>query len=209
MAATMNEGDVDLEVEEAWEQGCASLVPDKSRARFFHRFSNGKCTNQVVGMNTIGRVPSNIAKFSNLNDPDSYTGHAFGRTSATLLANTGADTLALKRHGGWKSSTVAEGYPPRDSNTLPARKQVARESTRAPRSTGGTARGREKKGERAIAAERRGVRIVRVLSLECYLDARRNIENSNFPGYVAVVIKEETRVNSDSDSFSPSVRQCC
>ncbi|KAJ4427837.1 hypothetical protein ANN_25616 [Periplaneta americana] len=33
MAATLNEGDVDLEVEEAWEQGCASLVPDKSRER--------------------------------------------------------------------------------------------------------------------------------------------------------------------------------
>ncbi|KAJ4428734.1 hypothetical protein ANN_25727 [Periplaneta americana] len=33
MAATLNEGDVGLEVEEAWEQGCASLVPDKSRAR--------------------------------------------------------------------------------------------------------------------------------------------------------------------------------
>ncbi|XP_069670903.1 uncharacterized protein [Periplaneta americana] len=78
--------------------------------RFFHRFSNGKCTNQVVGMNSIGRVPSNIAKFLNLNDPDSYTGRAFRRTSATLLANTGADILALKRHGGWKSSTVTERY---------------------------------------------------------------------------------------------------
>ncbi|KAJ4443357.1 hypothetical protein ANN_05025 [Periplaneta americana] len=88
-----------------------NLRPINSASRrFFHRFSNGKCTNQVVEMNTIGRVPSNIAKFLNLNDPDSYTGHAFRRTSATLLANTGADILALKRHGGWKSSTVAEGY---------------------------------------------------------------------------------------------------
>ena len=35
--------------------------------------------------------------------------HAF-RTSATLLADTGVDVLALKRHAGWKSSTITEGY---------------------------------------------------------------------------------------------------
>jgi hypothetical protein len=40
----------------------------------------------------------------------SYTGHTFRRTSATLLADSGADLLTLKRHGGWKSNTVAEGY---------------------------------------------------------------------------------------------------
>ena len=32
------------------------------------------------------------------------------RTSATLLVDTGADITTLKRHGGWRSSTVAEGY---------------------------------------------------------------------------------------------------
>lgn len=30
MAANFNEEYVDVEVEEAWEQGCASLVPEKS-----------------------------------------------------------------------------------------------------------------------------------------------------------------------------------
>lgn len=39
-----------------------------------------------------------------------YTGHCYRRTSASLLADSGADILTLKRHGGWKSSTVAEGY---------------------------------------------------------------------------------------------------
>jgi hypothetical protein len=38
------------------------------------------------------------------------TGHCYRRTSATLLANAGADVLTLKRHGSWKSSTVAENY---------------------------------------------------------------------------------------------------
>jgi hypothetical protein len=39
-----------------------------------------------------------------------YTGHCFRRTSASLLANAGADMSVIKRHGAWKSSNVAEGY---------------------------------------------------------------------------------------------------
>lgn len=38
------------------------------------------------------------------------TGHAFRRSSATIVANAGASTTALKLHGGWKSATVAESY---------------------------------------------------------------------------------------------------
>lgn len=78
--------------------------------RLFLRYEVGKCVNQVVGKNTLGKVPYNIAKYLNLDNPESYTGHSFRRTSATLLADTGADVLALKRHGGWRSSTVAESY---------------------------------------------------------------------------------------------------
>lgn len=32
------------------------------------------------------------------------------RTSATLLVDSGGDITSLKRHGGWKSTKVAEGY---------------------------------------------------------------------------------------------------
>ena len=39
-----------------------------------------------------------------------YTGHCFRRSSATLLVDAGGDITTLKRHGGWKSTTVAEGY---------------------------------------------------------------------------------------------------
>ena len=39
-----------------------------------------------------------------------YTSHAFHRSSATFLANAGADINVLKRHGGWKSTSVAERY---------------------------------------------------------------------------------------------------
>lgn len=78
--------------------------------RIFLRYVNGKCTAQVVGVHTIGKMPSMIAKYLRLPYPETYTGHCFRRSSATLLANTGADMSILKRHGGWKSTTVAEGY---------------------------------------------------------------------------------------------------
>jgi hypothetical protein len=45
-----------------------------------------------------------------LKNPEEYTGHTFRRSSATLLAESGADTSILKRLGGWKSTNVAEGY---------------------------------------------------------------------------------------------------
>lgn len=67
---------------------------------FFVNYQKGKCTTQ----------PKLIATYLELNDAEEYTGHSFRRTSATLLANESSDMLQLKRHGGWKSGTVAEGY---------------------------------------------------------------------------------------------------
>lgn len=77
---------------------------------FFINYRKGKCSNQVVGVHTFANVPSIIAKYLNLPNTSSYTGHCFRRTSASLLADAGADILTLKRHGGWRSSTVAENY---------------------------------------------------------------------------------------------------
>ncbi|CAI6366167.1 unnamed protein product [Macrosiphum euphorbiae] len=78
--------------------------------RFFLNYKNGKCTKQVIGKNKIGNMPKEIANYLNLPDPQAYTGHSFRRTSATLLADSGGDITTLKRHGGWKSSQIAEGY---------------------------------------------------------------------------------------------------
>jgi integrase len=82
-------------------------TPTKS---FFLGYRNEKCTKQVVGINTFYKMPRMIAEFLKLPLPESYTGHCFRRSSATLLANTGANTLMMKRHGGWKSNSVVEGY---------------------------------------------------------------------------------------------------
>ncbi|XP_077256510.1 uncharacterized protein LOC143894243 [Temnothorax americanus] len=79
-------------------------------SRFFLNYQNGKSTTQPVEINKFGKIPSIIASYLHLANPDSYTGHTFRRISATLLADSGADIITLKRHGGWKSNTVAEGY---------------------------------------------------------------------------------------------------
>jgi integrase len=89
----------------------AQLRPkNATSSRLFLNFRNGKCHNQVVGRNTIGSWPKKIAEYLKLENSALYTGHAFRKSSATLLANKGVDVLGLKRHGGWKSSNVAESY---------------------------------------------------------------------------------------------------
>lgn len=88
-----------------------SLRPSNTTSdHLFLNYRNGKCNRQVVGKGTIGGWPSKIAKYLKLQAPKGFTGHSFRRTSATLLANKGVDVLGLKRHGGWRSSTVAESY---------------------------------------------------------------------------------------------------
>ena len=77
---------------------------------FFVYYNNGKCSSQVVGKNTFGNIPFKIATYLKLPNPKDYTGHCFRRSSATLLADAGEDILNIKRHAGWKSTTVAEGY---------------------------------------------------------------------------------------------------
>lgn len=88
-----------------------SLRPAKTtHTRFFLNYVKQKCTVQPVGVHKIASVPSIVAKFLNLEKPELYTGHCFRRTSATVLANSGASMEGLKRHGGWRSSSVVEGY---------------------------------------------------------------------------------------------------
>lgn len=88
-----------------------NLRPRNAKSsHFFLNYRNGKCTNQVIGKGTIGAWPRKIAEYLKLSNPAGYTGHSFRRSSATLLVNKGEDLLGLKRHGGWKSSCVAEGY---------------------------------------------------------------------------------------------------
>jgi hypothetical protein len=65
---------------------------------------------QVVGVNTFGKCPFLVAKYLNLPDAKKFTGHAFRRSSATIMANSGMSVDELERQVGWKSSTVAASY---------------------------------------------------------------------------------------------------
>ncbi|XP_053593046.1 uncharacterized protein LOC103571465 [Microplitis demolitor] len=82
---------------------------DIETKRFFINYQRRKCTRQVIGKNKISEVPKIITICLNLEEPEKYTGHCFRRSSATLLANSGASLIEIK-HGRWKSSSVAEGY---------------------------------------------------------------------------------------------------
>ena len=76
-------------------------VPKQSRTVF---------SKQPMGHNYLASIGKDIAKRLNLPNPDSYTGHCFRRTSATLAADAGADVEQIKRLGKWSSSSVASRY---------------------------------------------------------------------------------------------------
>ncbi|XP_024936155.1 uncharacterized protein LOC107263000 [Cephus cinctus] len=78
--------------------------------RYFLNYQNGKCTTQVIGTNKFCKTLKQIAIFLRFKDPNGYTGHSFRRTSTTILVGKGANMAFLKRHGMWKSDTVAQGY---------------------------------------------------------------------------------------------------
>ena len=89
----------------------AKLRPlNVTHQRFFLTYRKNQCCTLPVGINTIGGMPKKIAEFLGLSNAIEYTGHCFRRSSATMLADSGADITVLKRHGGWRSSSVAEGY---------------------------------------------------------------------------------------------------
>ena len=89
---------------------CTTTTGDKSQAVFFISFRNRRCFRQPAEKNTFGMMPAKIAEFMKLPNAYCYTGHCFRRSSATYLADSGANITDLKRHGGWKFASVAEGY---------------------------------------------------------------------------------------------------
>lgn len=94
-----------------YHQKYAALRPSTvNHRRYFLFYLNNKCTVQPIGINTFGKMPTVIAEFLGLPDHKQYTGHCFRRTSASLLAESGAHITEIKKHGGWRSTSVAEGY---------------------------------------------------------------------------------------------------
>ncbi|KAJ8915692.1 hypothetical protein NQ315_000626, partial [Exocentrus adspersus] len=71
--------------------------------RLLLNYRNQKCKVQPIGLNTFSKMPQKIAEFLEIKDAHGYTGHSFRISSASLLAEAGADLSVLKRH-------IAEGY---------------------------------------------------------------------------------------------------
>ena len=84
-----------------------SILPSDTYLRKYVKQFN--CRKTVIG-------PRAVSKFVNIcceilhRDPVEYTGHAFRHSAATNLADAGVSFVNLKRHGQWKSDSVAEGY---------------------------------------------------------------------------------------------------
>jgi len=80
--------------------------------RFLLSFRNGKCANQVIGKNKVGRMPREIAQFLKLPNPELYTGHSFRRTSVTRGAEEGyaLDTRTTRWLENFESITVSEDF---------------------------------------------------------------------------------------------------
>lgn len=82
--------------------------PNSPTDRFFILQRGNKCCGQAIGKNTIAAMPKKIAKFLNLERPETYTGHSFRRSSTTMAADAGASLEEMKRFYYWKSNTVVE-----------------------------------------------------------------------------------------------------
>lgn len=87
-----------------------SVLRPQGVLKFFVVYRNKNFSLQPVGKNTFRKIPNNVAEWLGLDNPKAYTGHCGRRTSATWVADAGASMTTLKRHGGWRSSSVAEGY---------------------------------------------------------------------------------------------------
>lgn len=96
----------------------------KHQGRFFLTFvptnkgdnTIGMFKPQAMGKNTIAKIPCQIATFLNLENAETFTGHSFRRSSATLFADAGATSIDLKKHLNWKSDSVVMRYVNQSSN---------------------------------------------------------------------------------------------
>ena len=65
---------------------------------------------QPMGIHLIRNVAKDVATELGLDNPSSFTGHCWRRSSATQAAGAGATSTDLKRTYGWKQDTTAMRY---------------------------------------------------------------------------------------------------
>lgn len=98
------------------------LLKQPISGRVVMSIRHDKFTDCPLGKNFVRLIPKFIATFLELPEAPKYTGQSLRRSSATSLVDAGCSRQNLKRHGGWKSDSVAEGYL---SNSKKMRTEVA------------------------------------------------------------------------------------
>ena len=63
-----------------------------------------------IGVNYLYDIGKDMAKFLQLAEPNTYTGHCFRRSSATELANNGATVMEMKQKFHWQNDKMPLVY---------------------------------------------------------------------------------------------------
>lgn len=86
------------------------IGPKISSGRVWLRMEDGRVQDRPLGKNNLAAITKEIASFLKLEDAEKYTSHSLRRTGATLLAEQGISTEALRQYGGWKNAATAQVY---------------------------------------------------------------------------------------------------
>ncbi len=86
------------------------LADDKTGKLFKGTMKGKRFVKNPMGHNLLHNIGKDVARILSLDNPDTYTGHCWRRSSATQIAGQGASTLDMKRQFGWKQDTTAMKY---------------------------------------------------------------------------------------------------
>jgi integrase len=87
------------------------LGSDKGSGELFKTvLKSGKFSKCPMGYNYLGKIPKDVAEVLELDNPKSFTGHSFRRSSATHAADEGASSVEMRRYYNWKDDTIANKY---------------------------------------------------------------------------------------------------
>lgn len=86
----------------------SDVVPEKDH--LFLQYHGGKYVRQAIGKNSFTPIIRNMAKLLMIQNWEAYRTHSLRSTMATILADAEGTEQEIKRHGRWKSATVASEY---------------------------------------------------------------------------------------------------
>ena len=93
----------------------------KRDTRFLKNYNTKAKTRTInTGKTMVSGFIQNMCMICGISNSEGYTTHALRRSAATNLADAGVSLVNLKRHGQWKSDSVAESYI---ANSKPLREE--------------------------------------------------------------------------------------